>query len=61
MARRRASGDMIVALWERTLLAADSGVEDTGGWGGITLAHNVASRQEVAVSSSVSDGCTATG
>ncbi len=41
------SGDMVVALWDRALLAADSGVDDTGGWGGITLAHNVASRQEV--------------
>jgi uncharacterized protein len=40
-------GDMVVALWDHTLLAEDSGVEDTGGWGGITLAHNVASRQEV--------------
>ncbi len=41
------AGDMVVALWDRALLAADTGVEDTGGWGGITLAHNVASRQEV--------------
>lgn len=37
---------MIVALWSRTKLAADSGVEDNGGWGGITLAHNVRSPQE---------------
>jgi len=41
------AGDMIVAVWDRSLLAADTGVEDNGGWGGITLAHNVGSRQEV--------------
>jgi uncharacterized protein len=41
------SGGMIVALWGRTELAGDSGVEDAGGWGGITLAHNVRSPQEV--------------
>ena len=33
---------MIVALWGRDQLAEDTGVEDSGGWGGITLAHNVA-------------------
>jgi len=37
------AGGMIVALWSRDELAADSGVEDGGGWGGITLAHNVPS------------------
>jgi catechol 2,3-dioxygenase-like lactoylglutathione lyase family enzyme len=41
------AGGMIVALWGRTELAGDSGVEDGGGWGGITLAHNVRSPQEV--------------
>ena len=41
------AGGMVVALWSRTELAADSGVEDTGGWGGITLAHNVRSPEEV--------------
>ena len=41
------AGGMIVALWGRDQLAADSGVEDTEGWGGITLAHNVSSPQEV--------------
>jgi uncharacterized protein len=41
------AGGMIVALWDRSLLAADTGVVDNGGWGGITLAHNVGSRQEV--------------
>lgn len=38
---------MIVALWNRELLAADSCVEDRGGWGGVTLAHNVRSPAEV--------------
>ena len=38
---------MIVALWSRTSLAEDSGVEDGGGWGGITLAYNVRSPAEV--------------
>jgi predicted lactoylglutathione lyase len=38
---------MIVALWAREKLAADSGVEDAGGWGGVTLAYNVRSPAEV--------------
>lgn len=38
---------MIVALWGRDKLAADSGVVDSGGWGGVTLAHNVRSPEEV--------------
>jgi uncharacterized protein len=41
------AGGMIFALWGRGKLAADSAVEDPGGWGGITLAHNVRSPQEV--------------
>jgi catechol 2,3-dioxygenase-like lactoylglutathione lyase family enzyme len=41
------AGGMIVALWDRAQLAEDSGVEDGGGWGGVTLAHNVRSPQEV--------------
>lgn len=41
------AGGMIVALWGRNELATDSGVEDGGGWGGITLAHNVRSPAEV--------------
>jgi catechol 2,3-dioxygenase-like lactoylglutathione lyase family enzyme len=41
------AGGMILALWGRTELAEDSGVEDSGGWGGITLAHNVRSPAEV--------------
>jgi predicted lactoylglutathione lyase len=38
---------MIVALWSRTSLAEDSGVEDAGGWGGVTLAYNTRSPEEV--------------
>jgi hypothetical protein len=34
---------MIMALWGRDRLAADSAVGDGGGWRGVTLAHNVAS------------------
>ena len=29
------AGGMIVALWSRDELAGDSGVEDSGGWGGV--------------------------
>ncbi|MGH3024081.1 MAG: VOC family protein [Gaiellaceae bacterium] len=41
------TGGAIVALWDRGLLAEDSVVEDAGGWGGVTLAHNVRSPEEV--------------
>ncbi|BDI22738.1 VOC family protein [Herbiconiux sp. L3-i23] len=41
------AGGMVVALWGRASLAADSAVTDTGGWGGVTLAQNVASVEEV--------------
>jgi uncharacterized protein len=41
------AGCMIVALWSRESLAEDSGVEDTGGWGGVTLAYNTRSPEEV--------------
>jgi len=41
------AGGIVIALWDRASLAEDSGVSDTGGWGGITLAHNVNSAQEV--------------
>jgi uncharacterized protein len=40
------TGGMIVALWGRDQLAEDSGVEDGGGWGGVTLAYNVRSPEE---------------
>lgn len=41
------AGAMVVGLWDRGRLAEDSGVEDAGGWGGITLAHNVSTPGEV--------------
>jgi catechol 2,3-dioxygenase-like lactoylglutathione lyase family enzyme len=42
------AGGMVFALWSRAKLADDSGIEaDAGGWGGITLAHNVRSPAEV--------------
>jgi uncharacterized protein len=41
------TGCMIVALWSRESLAEDSGVEDSGGWGGVTLAYNARSPEDV--------------
>ncbi len=41
------AGGMVLALWDRAKLAEDTVVEDAGGWGGITLAHNVRSPAEV--------------
>lgn len=41
------AGGVVVGLWSRSELAADTVVEDSGGWGGITLAHNVGSREAV--------------
>lgn len=41
------AGGMIIALWDRSQLAKDTAVSDAGGWGGITLAHNVRSPQDV--------------
>jgi catechol 2,3-dioxygenase-like lactoylglutathione lyase family enzyme len=40
-------GGAVLALWSRDLLAEDSAVQDSGGWGGVTLAHNVGSPAEV--------------
>jgi catechol 2,3-dioxygenase-like lactoylglutathione lyase family enzyme len=41
------AGGMIVALWGREQLAEDSVVTDSGGWGGITLAYNARSPEDV--------------
>ena len=41
------AGGLLVSLWDRDKLAVDSGVVDGGGWGGVTLAHNVRSPEEV--------------
>jgi catechol 2,3-dioxygenase-like lactoylglutathione lyase family enzyme len=41
------AGGMVVALWDRRLLAEESALPDPGGFGGIALAHNVGSEAEV--------------
>jgi uncharacterized protein len=41
------AGGMIMALWDRAKLAEDSVTADGGGWGGVTLAYNVGSPEEV--------------
>jgi uncharacterized protein len=41
------AGDMVLALWDRARLAEDSRVEDGSGWGGVTLALNLGSPEEV--------------
>jgi predicted lactoylglutathione lyase len=41
------AGPMIFALWDREKLAKDSEVQDSGGWGGVTLAYNTNSPDEV--------------
>jgi catechol 2,3-dioxygenase-like lactoylglutathione lyase family enzyme len=40
-------GGSVLSLWDRARLAEDSGVELGGGYGGVTLANNVASPAEV--------------
>ena len=40
-------GGIALAFYPRDLLIDDAGVPDTGGFGGITLAHNVPSQLEV--------------
>jgi predicted lactoylglutathione lyase len=41
------AGGMVVSLWSRASLAEDSGVADADGFGGITLAYNTRSPDEV--------------
>jgi uncharacterized protein len=41
------AGPMIFSLWDRDKLAKDSEVQDSGGWGGVTLAYNTSSPEEV--------------
>lgn len=41
------AGGLVFALWDRAMLAQDSAVGDAGGWGGVTLAHNVGSADAV--------------
>ncbi|MGD2060551.1 MAG: VOC family protein [Acidimicrobiia bacterium] len=37
----------VLGLWDRERLAEDSAVEDSGGWGGVTLAYNTRSESQV--------------
>jgi predicted lactoylglutathione lyase len=37
----------VLALWSRAALAADTNVEDAGGFGGVVLAYNARYREEV--------------
>jgi uncharacterized protein len=40
---------VVLTLWSREKLAADLGIpDDSASWSGVALAHNVASREEVA-------------
>jgi predicted lactoylglutathione lyase len=42
------AGGTVLVLWSREKLSEDSGISDDGArWGGIVLAHNVRSREEV--------------
>src|SRR4051794_27258974 len=43
------AGGQAIVLWDRAKVAADAGLEDDGNrtFGGIVLAHNVGSREEV--------------
>jgi uncharacterized protein len=41
------SGGMVFALWDRDRLAEDSGVVQGSGYGGVTLAYNARSPDEV--------------
>ncbi len=41
------AGGIVVGLWDRESLAEDSTVADSGGWGGVTLAYNTRTRDEV--------------
>src|SRR5919205_4025607 len=41
------AGGMVLALWGREQLAEDSAVEDSGGWGGVTLAYNARTVEQV--------------
>jgi catechol 2,3-dioxygenase-like lactoylglutathione lyase family enzyme len=38
---------MILGLWSRDSLTEDSGVEDPGGYGGVTLAYNARTQEDV--------------
>ena len=58
------AGGLVVVLWGRAALAADSGIADSGtdGFGGVALAHNVRSPGEVdaVLAEAVAAGATVT-
>lgn len=56
------AGGSAVVLWGREKLAADGGIEDAGadGFGGVALAQNVRSREEVDATMEVAAGVGAT-
>jgi catechol 2,3-dioxygenase-like lactoylglutathione lyase family enzyme len=54
------AGCMVLALWDRAALAADSGVGDAGGFGGVTLAYNVRTPAEVDAAMAEASGAGAT-
>jgi uncharacterized protein len=54
------SGGMVLALWSRERLAEDSAVQDGGGWGGVTLARNLASPADVDAAMAEAAGAGAT-
>lgn len=56
------AGCVVLVLWGRDKLAADSGVADNGprGFGGIALAHNVRSEEEVRAVMGAAKGAGAT-
>lgn len=39
-------GGLVLGLWSRASLAEDANLAGDDGWGGVTLAHNVRSRDE---------------
>jgi predicted lactoylglutathione lyase len=41
------AGGIVVSLWDREKLAEDSVVNDEGGWGGVALAYNTRSTEDV--------------
>jgi hypothetical protein len=54
------SPGMIVSLWDRTKLADDGGIPDSGGWGGVTIGHCVGSPEEVDAILAAAQHCGAT-
>lgn len=54
------SGEMVLALWDRTRLAEDSCVDDDGGWGGVTLALNLPEPSDVDIATEIARAAGAT-